>query len=110
MFTLSLSLAQLLLAQPFLGASPGLAELPEAGGNLCRHITERHAVFEPSDMSSGKGVDFSPELPDLVQLSRFVLFELWLDVQKLTCCQERGEANRESANLCHKPHSANCKK
>lgn len=83
MLTLSLSLAQLLLVSLF---SPGLAELPEAGGNLCCHIAEWDAVFEPGDTSTGKGADFGPELTDLIQLGRFVFSELRLDGHKLTCC------------------------
>lgn len=51
-----------------LRVSPGLAELSEAGGDLSCHIAEREAVFEPSDMCAGEGLDLSPELPDLIQL------------------------------------------
>lgn len=51
-----------------LRVSPGLAKLSEVGGDLCCHIAEWEAVFEPSDTCTGEGVDFGPELPDLIQL------------------------------------------
>lgn len=81
-----LVISSAVISQPFLGASPGLAKLPEAGGNLCCHIAEWDAVFEPRDTSTGKGADFRPELTDLIQLCRFIFSELWSDGQKLTCC------------------------
>lgn len=56
------------IGRPPLGASPGLAELPQAGGDLGGHVAERDAVFEPSDVSAGEGADFRPELADFVQL------------------------------------------
>lgn len=77
---------ELVISQPCMGASPGLAELPEAGGDLRRHVAERDAVFEPSDMSSGEGADFGSELPDLVQLCRFIFSELRPDRHKRSCC------------------------
>lgn len=59
---------ELVISRPCMGVSPGLAELPEAGGDLCCHIAERDTVFEPGDVSAGEGADFSPELTDLIQL------------------------------------------
>lgn len=52
-----------------MGASPGLADLPEAGGDLRCHVAEWDAVFEPSNMSAGEGADFGLELPHLIQFS-----------------------------------------
>lgn len=55
---------------------PGLAGLPQAGGDLCCHITEKNPIFDPSDTGIGKGVDICPEFPNFIQLCRFVLPEL----------------------------------
>lgn len=81
-----LVISSAVISQPCMGVSPGLAELPEAGGDLRCHVAERDAVFEPSDSSAGEGADFSLELPDLIQLCRFIFSELWPDRHKLTCC------------------------
>lgn len=73
----------------FLEASPGLVELAEAAGNLCRHVAERDAVLEPGDPSGWEGADVGPELTDLIQLGRFVLPELRLDGHELARCQRQ---------------------
>lgn len=94
-----LSLCSAVITGCGVGVSPGFVDLPQAAGDFCCHVAEWESVFEPSDMSTGERADCSPELPDLIQLCRFMDSELRREEHKLSCFKTEREREEDRPSV-----------